>query len=242
LKGARRFLTVSSATANDLNQLLPSSVGTTEWCHLAPASVFAETSSAEGTETLWLRLQKRIGLRGPFVLLPATSAVGSYKNPEFVADALSHPSLASVVLLLCGLAADQRCRELESLFPSLRGRVFSSGLSDPELAVVYARALAVVIPSRIEGFGLPAIEAMAAGGIPLLADSRGLREAGGEAALRFSLRDPRELSAMLQMLLDPSSSEWLKLRLKPRVEQRLSRLNPDLFGLALLAQARQASC
>ena len=242
LKGARRFLTVSSDTANDLNQLLPSSVGTTEWCHLAPASVFAETSSAEGTETLWLRLQRRIGLRGPFVLLPATSAVGSYKNPEFVADALSHPSLASVVLLLCGIAADQRCRELESLFPSLRGRVLSSGLSDPELAVVYVRALAVVIPSRIEGFGLPAIEAMAAGGMPLLADSRGLREAGGEAALRFSLRDPRELSAMLQMLLDPSSSEWLKRRLKPRVEQRLSRLNPDLFGLALLAQARQASC
>ena len=83
---------------------------------------------------------------------------------------------------------------------------------------------------------------MAAGGIPLLADSRGLREAGGEATLRFSLRDPRELSAMLQMLLDPSSSEWLKRRLMPRVEQRLSRLNPDLFGLALLAQARQASC
>jgi hypothetical protein len=45
---------------------------------------------------------------------------------------------------------------------------------------------------------------------------------------------------MLQMLLDPSSSDWLKRRLEPRIEQRLNRLNPDLFGLALLAQARQA--
>ena len=31
--------------------------------------------------------------------------------------------------------------------------------------LVYRQALAVVIPSRIEGFGLPAIEVMAAGGL-----------------------------------------------------------------------------
>ena len=47
--------------------------------------------------------------------------------------------------------------------------------------------MAVVIPSRIEGFGLPAIEVIASGGVSLVADVRGLREAGAEAALRFSL-------------------------------------------------------
>ena len=57
--------------------------------------------------------------------------------------------------------------------------IYAAGFTDVELALVYRHALAVVIPSRIEGFGLPAIE-VAAGGLPLLADSRGLREAGGE--------------------------------------------------------------
>ena len=60
-------------------------------------------------------------------------------------------------------------------FPHLRGRVLAAGFSDSELALAYRQALAVVIPSRIEGFGLPAIEVMAAGGLCLVADARGLR-------------------------------------------------------------------
>jgi peptidoglycan/LPS O-acetylase OafA/YrhL len=46
----------------------------------------------------------------------------------------------------------------------------------PAVAVIVA--LAVVLPSHAEGFGLPAVEAMASGAAVLVADSRGLREAG----------------------------------------------------------------
>ena len=42
--------------------------------------------------SLW-RLQREAGLPEAFVLLPATSAIGSYKNPEFVAQALSDRDL-----------------------------------------------------------------------------------------------------------------------------------------------------
>ena len=73
-----------------------------------------------------------------------------------------------------------------------------------------------------------------------MADVRGLREAGAEAALRFSPRQPAQLSDLLKVLADPSSRRWLQSQLQPRMRSRLDRLNPDLIGLALLAQARRA--
>ena len=237
---AAAHLAVSSATAEDLAYLLQKQDLQVPWCHLAPAEGFHQTANSTGVRSLWRRLQHESGLPDAFVLLPATSAIGSYKNPELVAQALADRDLLSLPLLLCGIAAEQRAQELEVHFPHLRGRVLAAGFSDLELALAYHKALAVVIPSRVEGFGLPAIEVMASGGLSLVADVRGLREAGAEAALRFSPRQPEQLSELLKALADPASRSWLQSLLLPRIRARLGRLNPDLIGLALLAQARRA--
>ena len=238
--GAAAHLAVSAVTAADLAQLLCRMDSEIAWCHLAPAQVFVEMASAKDAYELWARLQRRASLPDRFVLLPATSAIGTYKNPELVAEALASPSLATLPLLLCGIAAEQRAKELEMCFPHLRGRIYAAGFSDPELAVVYQKALAVVIPSWIEGFGLPVIEVMAAGGLVIVADSRGLREAGGEAALRVPADQPAQLSILLELLFDPDNRSWMQQSLEPRIKRRLARLNPDLIGLALLAQVRRA--
>ena len=66
-----------------------------------------------------------------FVLLPATSAIGSYKNPELVAQALADRDLLSLPLVLCGIAAEQRAQELELRFPHLSGRVFAAAKTRP---------------------------------------------------------------------------------------------------------------
>ena len=55
-------------------------------------------------------------------------------------------------------------------------------LSPAELAVVYRRAALVLVPSDAEGFGLPVIEALAAGTPVLASDLPVLREVGGAAA------------------------------------------------------------
>ena len=240
-QGASSHLAVSANTASDLAKLLRCPEDLIAWCHLAPAGVFAEMVAADGADALWQRLQQQADLPDSFVLLPATSVIGTYKNPELLAEALADSALAALPLLLCGIAAKERGQELEVRFPHLRGRIHVAGFSDQELALVYRHALAVVIPSRIEGFGLPAVEVMAAGGMPLIADSLGLREAGAEAALRFAPDQPGQLTNLLQLLLDPDTRSWLKTRIKPRVENRLDRLNPDLIGLALLAKARQVA-
>ena len=233
-------LAVSADTAEDLANLLQKFDLKFSWCHLAPAAVFLQSLNSLSVSSFWRSLQREAGLPDTFVLLPATSAIGSYKNPELVAQALADRDLISLPLVLCGIAAEQRAQELREHFPHLCGRVFAAGFSDTELALVYRQALAVVIPSRIEGFGLPAIEVMASGGLSLVADARGLREAGAEAALRFSAHQPGHLSEILKLVADPLTRKWLQRQLLPRVRSRLARLNPDLIGLALLAQARRA--
>ena len=241
LQGASAHLAVSADTAADVAGLLASSIDEIPWCHPAPDPCFVATRGDESGNDLWHRLCRRTGLQMPFVLLPATSGVGTYKNPEVVLAALQAPALKAVQLVLSGIGAQQRAEEFEQHAPSLKGRIRSVGLSDLELAFVYRHALAVVIPSRIEGFGLPVIEVMAAGGFPLIADSRGLREAGAEAALRFTADDASQLVALLSLLLDPPSSAWLQGRLLTRQQLRLQRLHSDLLGLALLVQARRAA-
>ena len=146
-------------------------------------------------------------------------------------SALNDPALTSVQLVLSGVGAKDHISEFEKHSPSLQGRILAVGLSNYELAMVYRKALAVVMPSRIEGFGLPVIEVMAAGGHPLIADSRGLREAGAEAVLRFSPDQPAQLVDWLCLLLDSDSRNWLQSCLEPKVKRRLSRLHPDLLGI-----------
>lgn len=59
------------------------------------------------------------------------------------------------------------------------------GLSEREMRLAYASAAAVVVASEHEGFGLPALEGMAAG-VPVVAsDAGGLPEVVGEAGLLF---------------------------------------------------------
>ena len=237
---ASAHLAVSLATAEDLAHLLKRSDFELPWCHLAAAEAFHQVADCPDVSSLWRGLQQEAGLPDQFVLLPATSAIGSYKNPELLAQALADEDLCSLALVLCGIAAEQRAQELEARFPHLRGRVLAAGFSDPELALAYRQALAVVIPSKIEGFGLPVIEVMASGGLCLVADARGLREAGAEAALRFSPLQPEQLRGLLKLVADPLTRAWLQSQVQPRMRSRLARLNPDLIGLALLAQARRA--
>lgn len=241
LQGASAYLAVSADTAADVSRLLKHPITDIPWCHLAPDPVFADTRLHAFVNDLTQRLSSRLGLRSPFVVLPATSGVGSYKNPELVLRALQAPPLAAIQLVICGIGSHQRSVEFAQYFPALEGRILPLVLSDTELALLYRQALAVIIPSRIEGFGLPVIEVMAAGGFPLIADSRGLREAGAEAALRFCPDQVGEVVALIRLLLDPCASSWLKGRLAPRQLFRLQRLHPDLLGLSLLVQARRAS-
>jgi glycosyltransferase involved in cell wall biosynthesis len=78
------------------------------------------------------------------------------------------------------------------------GRVqFTGYVADDEMVGLLQRATAFAYPSVYEGFGLPPLEAMAAGAPALVADIPVMREVAGEAARRLPPTDPEAWAAAL---------------------------------------------
>jgi glycosyltransferase involved in cell wall biosynthesis len=70
-----------------------------------------------------------------------------------------------------------------------------------ELYALYERARAFIYPSTFEGFGMPVLEAMAAGIPTACSDIPPLREVAGEAALFFDPLDEEAIGAALDCVV-----------------------------------------
>jgi glycosyltransferase involved in cell wall biosynthesis len=81
-------------------------------------------------------------------------------------------------------------------------------IEDADLPALYAGAAAFAMPSLYEGFGLPCLEAMAAGTPVVAADRAALPEACGGAAL---LADPDDPDGFASALVDAAGPERERL-------------------------------
>jgi glycosyltransferase involved in cell wall biosynthesis len=102
-------------------------------------------------------------------------AVQARKDPL---AALAAAQAAGLPLVVAGPEKEPRLAdELRSRGADVRGFV-----DKDELAGLYRRAAAFILPSRFEGFGIPALEAMASGTPVVVSDDPALREVVGDAA------------------------------------------------------------
>ena len=105
--------------------------------------------------------------------------------------------------------------------PNLSGETervrFLGYVDDETLAGLYANAALFVLPSQEEGFGLPALEAMACGAPVLISDGGALPGVVGEAGLTFCLSNPNGLTSLLRELL---SNPRLRLALSEKGLER----------------------
>jgi glycosyltransferase involved in cell wall biosynthesis len=96
--------------------------------------------------------------------------------------------------------------------PPLVGRVELLGYIDsPKRKALYENALAFVLPSHTEGFGMTALEAMTVG-VPVIAANRGaLPEVVGDAGRLF---DPQDSEALTHHLQDVLADALLRARMR----------------------------
>ena len=112
-----------------------------------------------------------------------------------------------------------RAEEVTRAAASSEGWIHVTGyVTDRQLAACYSCCAVYVLPSLYEGFGLPAIEAMAHG-VPIACSNAGaLPEVCGDAALLFDPRSVESIAGAVDRILsDPGMRQRLVLAAAARV-------------------------
>lgn len=78
---------------------------------------------------------------------------------------------------------------------------FVSGVAEHLMPALYAGADVFVMPSRLEGFGFPLLEAMASGTPAISSSAASLPEIGGRAVLYFHPSDPAQLAELISRVV-----------------------------------------
>jgi glycosyltransferase involved in cell wall biosynthesis len=208
---ARRVIAVSQATAQDLVALngIPR-----DKIRVVHSGVDEELHPVRD-EAILQDMRQRLGIKGPYVL--HVGSIQPRKNLARLVEAFAQTKdvVEGLKLVLAGRRAwgDQslidRIDELD-----LGERVVMPGyVPDEDLAALYSGASVYAFPSLYEGFGFPALEAMACGTPVACANTSSLPEIVADAALTFAPTDvASQADALRRVLTDPA----LKNRLVER--------------------------
>ncbi len=158
------------------------------------------------------------GLRKPFLL--AVGTIEPRKNLTTLFDALGLlPSRMQLAVAgRPGWGAPEILGRIDEL--GARGQVVHLGfVPDEVLPRLMATADMVINPSRYEGFGLPIIEALAAGAPVIASRLPVFREVGGDLVDYFEPTDPVEMASAIEQVLGRTSEGDVLSRRKARAEQ-----------------------
>ena len=195
---SRILLAVSGATARDL------------LAHYRVAKKKVRVAPLAG-DAVFFELAQR---RHPERFLLAVSTLHPHKNLDALLRAFAefHGERPEFRLIVCGLHGffTGPLRELRASLGLADAVDFPGWIPREKLHDLYARAWAFIYPSLFEGFGIPPLEAMAAGVPTACSDIEPIAGNVGDAALRFDPRDPAAISAALRRIV---SDEELRARL-----------------------------
>jgi glycosyltransferase involved in cell wall biosynthesis len=200
---AARLVAVSHSTARDVVAAFPGAAGKIEviW-NGVDAAAWSPASADEIAAT-----RVRLGAADGYFLYAGT--LEPRKNLDLLLDAwlslrASDPEAARPLLVAgpAGWKHGALGRRLEALAPAGVRRLGRLPLDELRSAV--RAATAFVYPSLYEGFGLPVVEAMAAGVPVVVSDRSSLPEIAGDAALAIDADDAEALAdALARIVREP---------------------------------------
>ncbi len=237
VRSADRIIAVSGATRDDLTRVLRVPDDKVTVIHEAVAPQFAIPWDAGAVEAVL----RRYGIRRPYCLFVGN--LEPRKNLSRLVEAfgllrtrdLRGPEGAMAPQLVL---AGGRGWLYNGIFSDLATRrgiaeiVFTGHVPAADLPALYAAAACFVFPSLYEGFGLPVLEAMAAG-TPVVASRVGaIPEVAGDAALLVDARRPVELAEAIAAVL---TDRALRARLITRGRARARLFNWEAVARQTLA-------
>jgi len=193
------FVCVSEQTKRDLLEIYPNESrskpiqvaqhGNPLSSFIAGASMPPVESTSTAREKVFVFVGTRQGYKSFGVALEAFSLSGlSKENYRLVCTGAPF--------------SDAECEQLDAM--GLRERVISTGqLSTEDIYKLYGKALALIYPSIYEGFGLPVLEAMTFGCIPLVADIDPMRSISQGVVSAFPPGDASALALQMQAVTSP---------------------------------------
>jgi glycosyltransferase involved in cell wall biosynthesis len=192
------IIAVSRTTADDLHRLWKVPPSTITVVHLSATPIEPRRGAA---------IEKVAAVKAPFVLTPFN--LEPRKNLLSLVRAMAdvRRTHADVRLVLYGRAAvtPEREHQFERDVRELglqEGVILTGPVSDGELGFLHQRATLFVFPSLYEGFGLPVLDAMAAGLCTVARNQSAMAEVLGNAGVQVETGDPLLLATTIKSLLD----------------------------------------
>ena len=179
---------------------------------------------------------------GQFLLYPAN--FWPHKNHELLLTAfgiyLARNVGSEMTLVLTGSPGQRQdyLKDAARAMGLFKAVQFPGYLADEELSVLFHSCAALIFPSLFEGFGMPLLEAMAAGRPILCSNTTSLPEIAGDAALLFDPRKPVEIADAIARI---ATDLDLRRELAAKSVQRLDAFGgPEDMAASYLEVFRQA--